>query len=275
MFKLLLELLRITLLQVSTIGVVCHLHHRCNKLLAEHVLQMGYLLIFCRFRGGKYLLGLALQRFGNIAVYLITEYILCRSDNKFVRKLHFTVLINRKVFSRFRRYIDQIALRRVRQRLDNVNDLRRCIEDICDILKQEIRHKATADNFQRSNLSRNRQHFLCIQLDHLAVFVLSDDREKVEQFTDILLALVAVTLSARSAAGQIIRKFLEDDQRSCRIKVEYIGILLHMKRAVLLIAPRILTAECRLHIQRRRFDIGEHQHRRPLRNGDTRGQLSD
>ena len=48
-----------------------------------------------------------------------------------------------------------------------------------------------------------------------------------------------------------------------------------MKRAVLLIAPWVLTAESRLHIQRRRFDIGEHQHRRPLRNGDTRGKLSD
>ena len=108
---------------------------------------MGYLLIFCRFRGGKYLLGLAFQRFGNIAVDLISKYVLCRADNKFVRKLHFALIIDRQVFSRFRRYIDQISLRRIRQRADNINDLWRCIEDIGDILKQEIRHKATADDF--------------------------------------------------------------------------------------------------------------------------------
>ena len=205
--------------------------------------------------GGKYLLGLALQRFRNVAVDLIPEHILRRSDDKFVGELHFTLVIDRQVFPCFRRYIYQISFRCIWQRADNINDLRRRIEDIGDILEQEIRHKATANNFQRTYLSRNGQHLFSVQLDHLAVFVLTDDREEIEQFTDILLSLVAVALTAGSTAGQVICKFLEDDQRSCRVKVEHIRVLLHMKRAILLIVPRVLTAECRLHIQRRRLDI--------------------
>ena len=35
----------------------------------------------------------------------------------------------------------------------------------------------------------------------------------------------------------------------------------------------VLGTERRLHIQRRAFQVGEHQHRRPLRDGDTGGQL--
>ena len=92
---------------------------------------------------------------------------------------------------------------------------------------------------------------------------------------DILLSLVAVSFAAGCFAGQIIRKFFENNQRSCRIEVKYIGVFLDMKLVILLITPRILTAECCLHIQCWRFDVGEHQHSRPFRNGNTRGQLSD
>ena len=35
----------------------------------------------------------------------------------------------------------------------------------------------------------------------------------------------------------------------------------------------VLGTERRLHIQRRAFQVREHQHRRPLRDGDTGGQL--
>ena len=35
----------------------------------------------------------------------------------------------------------------------------------------------------------------------------------------------------------------------------------------------VLGTERCLHIQRRAFQVGEHQHRRPLRDGDTGGQL--
>ena len=35
----------------------------------------------------------------------------------------------------------------------------------------------------------------------------------------------------------------------------------------------VLGTERCLHIQRRAFQVGEHQHRRPLRDGDTGSQL--
>ena len=35
----------------------------------------------------------------------------------------------------------------------------------------------------------------------------------------------------------------------------------------------VLGTERRLHIQCRALQVGEHQHRRPLRDGDTGGQL--
>ena len=98
---MLLELLRVSLFQVSTISIVCDLHHRRNKFLTKYLLQMRNLLFF-RSRGGKDFLCLALQRFGNVAVNFVSKDILRRSDDKFIRKLDFTFAVYRQILPCFR-----------------------------------------------------------------------------------------------------------------------------------------------------------------------------
>ena len=69
-------------------------------------------------------------------------------------------------------------------------------ENISDILKQEIGHKSTSYNFNRTDFSRNGKNLFGIEFNHFATFIFTDDREEVKKFTNILFSGITVTFSA-------------------------------------------------------------------------------
>ena len=64
--------------------------------------------------------------------------------------------------------------------IDDVNNNLWNMEDIADVLKEEIRHEATAHNFLWVNFSWYGQNFLSIKKNHLSRFVLTDNGEEIQ-----------------------------------------------------------------------------------------------
>ena len=87
------------------------------------------------------------------------------------------------------------------------------------------------------------------------------------------LALLGVALAAGGVLRKVVGEPLVDQQSASGVKIEHIGVLFAAEGAVFVEKAGVLGTERRLHIQRRAFQVGEHQHRRPLRDGDTGGQL--
>ena len=142
-------------------------------------------------------------------------------------------------------------------------------------MEQIIGHKSAIHNFCGANLSRNRKHLFGIQLHHLAVFILTDDREEVQQFLDVLFAGFGISAPVGCAGIQVICELLKNHKGSCRVKVEDVGVLLAVELAFVAEQARILRTERRLHIQGCALDTAQHQHSSPFRNRNACGKLSD
>ena len=109
---------------------------------------------------------------------------------------------------------------------NNVHNRLRSTEDVGNVLEQIIGHKSAIHNFCGANLSRNRKHLFGIQLHHLAVFILTDDREEVQQFLDVLFAGFGISAPVGCAGIQVICELLKNHKGSRRVEVEDICILL-------------------------------------------------
>ena len=110
--------------------------------------------------------------------------------------------------------------------MQNIHDLLRGAEHITDVLEQVIGHEPPSDHFTGTNLARQGQHALSIKLDHLTVFVLTQHGKEVQQPTDVLLVFVKRSFTASSTGIQIIGALLENGQRTRRVEVEHVGVLL-------------------------------------------------
>ena len=158
---------------------------------------------------------------------------------------------------------------------NNVHNRLRSAEDVGNVLEQIVGHKSAIHNFCGANLSRNRKHLFGIQLHHLAVFILTDDREEVQQFLDVLFAGFGITATIGGAGIQVVGELLKNHKGSRRVEVEDIGVLLAVELAFVAEQARILRTERRLHIQGCTLDAAQHQHSSPFWNRNARGELSD
>ena len=87
------------------------------------------------------------------------------------------------------------------------------------------------------------------------------------------LALLGVALAAGGVLRKVVGELLVDQQGAGGVKIEHIGVLFAAEGAVFVEKAGVLGTERCLHIQRRAFQVGEHQHRRPLRDSHTGSQL--
>ena len=123
---------------------------------------------------------------------------------------------------------------------------------------------------------RHAEHLLGIELDHLALIVLAIDGEEVQQLTDMALARLHVAAAARGLTVQVVGELLEDGERTRRVEVEDVGVLLaRVVAAAQVEQARVLAAEGRLHVQCGARHVREHEHGGPLRHGHARGELAD
>ena len=148
-------------------------------------------------------------------------------------------------------------------------------EDTANILKQQIGHKTAPHHFPRLDSLGNGEYLIDIQLHHFSFAILGDYREEIEQLADIVFALAAGASSACGFPQQAVGKFIINNQRAFGRKVKDIGVLLLITLPVCFITPRILCAECGLHILGGRLHIGKHQYRCPFGNGNAGSKLTD
>ena len=246
LFKMFLNILSVLWFYIRTVLLRCYFHNRRNKLSFERFLQLVYHFLFRSIF--NYLSSLSFYNICYLTVYLISEYVLCLTDYKCFINLNFTLIVNRYLWSFFLWYTCGTAFGNRLKVLNNINNFLRSTENITDILKQEIWHKSTSYNFNRTDFSRNGKNLFGIEFNHFTAFIFTDDREEVKKFTNILFSRITVTFSTWCSWRQVICKFFKNNQSSCRIKIKYIGIFFYKIFATFLIFPRILCSERSLHI---------------------------
>ena len=95
-------------------------------------------------------------------------------------------------------------------------------------------------------LSRSSSSF---ERYHLAVLVLAEHGEEVQQREDALLARVHVAAPGARVGVQVVGELFEYCERARRVEVEHVGVLLAEELAVLLEQAGVLSAEGGLHVQ--------------------------
>ena len=165
---------------------------------------------------------------------------------------HLPVFIQRQILLHFLRKI-HLGFRLIERfkLFDDINDLFWRGEYITDILKEEVAHKAAPHDLHGFDLARDGEHPFRVQFDQFSVFVLSDDREEVEQFPDVLFSCIQITPAGCRIDREIVGKFFKDDQRPGGIKIKHISILFASALRTLPEHARILRTERCLHIERR------------------------
>ena len=208
---------------------------------------------------------------------LIAEQILRFADDDLVRHFRLTVRIDVDLVHIVERLTVALAalLLRGNQFFHNIPHDARRAEDIADILKEEIGHKAAAHDFLALEFAGDGEHLRCIQLHHLALVVLAENGEEVQKPLNIFFSVLRCTAPVHRTFGEIVCEIVEDDQRSCGIEVEHIRRLFAETLTFTRQNAGVLRAERRLHIRRRAFQIAEHEHAAPFGNGDADSQLPD
>ena len=147
------------------------------------------------------------------------------------------------------------------------------MENIAYIPEKEIGHKAPPYHFLGFDFPWNGQYLGRIQCNHFPILIFTDDREEIEQFSDILFPCFHIPMTACRSFIKVIGNLVKGNERAGRVEIEDIGILLPEPFMAVADAAWILGTECSLHIKGFTLDTGKHKHRRPLRDGNTGSQL--
>ena len=214
------------------------------------------------------------QRRGAL-INFFPEHIRCLADDVTLVQIHLALVVQGEVCAGLRGDLDGLCLGFADglEVLQNVQHLLRRAEHVGNVLEQEVALETHPHHFLGLDLPGDAEDFFSIQRYHLSFLVLTNDREEVEQILDVRLALLGVALAAGSVLRKVVGELLVDQQGAGGVKIEHIGVLFAAEGAVFVEKTGVLGTERRLHIQRRAFQVGEHQHRRPLRDSHTGGQL--
>ena len=122
----------------------------------------------------------------------------------------------------------RIVFRRLHRRnlVEDIDDGLRTAIHIADVGEEEIAHETGAHHFLRPYLPRNEHHLLGIEGHHLALVVLADDGEEVEQLPYVAPARIAVAAPCRRVSGQSVGHLLIVVERARGVEVEDISVLL-------------------------------------------------
>ena len=162
-----------------------------------------------------------------------------------------------------------------RELVDDVDDGGRTTIDIGDIVEEEVAHESRAHHFLGAYLARDEHHGLGVERHHLAVLILTDDGEEVEQLADMSLAGIGVAAASRRVGSQSVGHRLIVGQRAGGVEVEHIVVFLAVIGAVsAFVQIGGLCAESGLHVLRRTLHIAQDEHGRPLWYGNPGGELS-
>ena len=249
-------------------------HDGFNSLRLESLLQRFQRLILGLVVNGDFINSLR-DLFADSLIDFIAKNIIGQTDNIALIYFDIAVFINMDAVQIF--FLDFLLFRFVHrgELCNNVHNRLRSTEDVGNVLEQIVGHKSAIHNFCGANLSRNRKHLFGIQFHHLAVFILTDDREEVQQFFDVLFAGFGITAPIGGAGIQVVGELLKNHKGSRRVEVEDIGVLLAVELAFVAEQAWILRTERRLHIQGRALDAAQHQHGCPFGNRNACGKLPD